>query len=740
MNLEEKVLKLLGQTSYVPLDAPGLAKKLRLGRQHLDELKSLLKRLETQGRIARIRHDRYTLPMDADLIAGRILITRSGGGILQPEDPRLPRLLIPAEATGTALHLDRVLVRREARPDLPPEEEEREPRGKVIRILERARTEVVGTLQKTPQFLYIIPDDPRIPHDIYVTRERGAKGAPPVGEKVVVEMTEWPSRHNNPEGRIVEVLGKRDAPGVDMVSVLRQYQLPTGFPSAVRREAAAIPGEVRREDLAGRKDCRWQAVVTIDPDDAKDFDDAFFLQRDGNHWKLWVHIADVSHYVKPGTALDREARQRGNSTYLVDRVVPMLPESLSNGLCSLNPNVDRLTKCAEFLLGNDGTVMRTDFYSAVIHSRRRFTYREALRILERRPTDGVEEMLRAANTLAGRIRQRRNRGGSLDLDMPEYKIRLDEKGHFLRTDKVEHDISHQLIEELMLLANEAVARRVKQLRRPSLYRIHESPDPDRLKELQAEMRRSGIRSGNLSQPHELQQLLKKIKAHPAASVLQIQVLRAMKRARYAVEPLGHYGLAKDDYTHFTSPIRRYADLVVHRSLFENTKLLRLALNETADHISFTERNSADAEESSRMIKVMLHLDQQLKSGERHVYEGVITEVRNFGFFVEVTDLGVSGMVRVSRLDDDFYQYDPVNSRLMGRRKRRVFKLGDRIQVQVFEVDFFKKQVNFRLPKGGAPARDQKLAREKPAESHGRRRRGRGRSRSRQTGETAKSRP
>ena len=370
---------------------------------------------------------------------------------------------------------------------------------------------MVGTLQRSASFLYVIPDDPRIPHDIYVPEPRDVGRKALVGDKVVVELRAWESRHTNPEGEVVEVLGAPDEEGVDMLSVLRQYNLPLHFPKKTLDEARAIGGEVRPEELAGREDCRRHPVVTIDPDDARDFDDAICLERAGpEHWKLWVHIADVSHYVKPGTALDDEARRRGNSTYLVDRVIPMLPEALSNELCSLKPKVDRLTKCVEFLIAQDGRVLRTRCSAAVIHSQRRFTYREALEILQRPPSGPIEQMLHHANDLAQRIRRLRFKAGALELDFPEMKIRLDEQGRVARIEKVENDVSHQLIEEFMLLANEAVAARLLQLGRPAVHRVHEEPDARRLQEYRDEVLSHHVPCGNLAHRAEVHKLLHRL--------------------------------------------------------------------------------------------------------------------------------------------------------------------------------------------------------------------------------------
>ncbi len=706
MRIEEPLLRLLGHKTYIPANVPELLRQLRLPPGRQQDLQGVLRELEQAGRIARIKGNRYVIPCEADLVPGRIRMNRQGKGFLTPDDAGQKEIAVPESATGTALHEDRVLVRLDV-PVRPPRSGEAvQATGTVLRVLERHRTQIVGTLQRSPRFLYVIPDDPRIPHDIYVEEPRDVGRKAIMGDKVVVELKEWESRHTNPEGQIVEVLGAPDAEGVDMLSVLRQYNLPLHFPKNVLEEARAIGSEVRPQELAGREDCRPHQVITIDPDDAKDFDDAICLERvDAGHWKLRVHIADVSHYVKPGTALDDEARRRGNSTYLVDRVIPMLPEALSNELCSLKPDVDRLTKCKEFLVANDGRVLKTRSYPAVIHSRRRLSYREAFEIIQRAPSGPIEQMLHDANDLAQRIRRLRFKTGALELDFPEMKIRLDDHGRVARIEKVENDVSHQLIEEFMLLANEAVATRLLQLHRPAIHRVHEEPDARRLQEYRDEVIGHQVPCGNLGHRAEVQKLLHRLGTLAIGPALKIGFLRSLMRARYAVEPLGHYGLAKKHYAHFTSPIRRYADLVVHRALFEQGHGPKHSLKDTADHISITERNSADAERDSRDVKLYAFLNAQLESARPQVYPALVTDVRNFGFFVDVTGLAMSGLVPLSQLVDDFYVFDPARHLVVGRRTRRVIKLGDRVEVQVARVDRFKKQVDFRLARNQQPRPD-----------------------------------
>ena len=694
--MEQRILNLLAQKDYVPLSAENLLRHLRVPPDREPEFARALRKLERDGAIALIKASRYVRTTDADLIPGRIRMNRAGKGFLQPDDSSLKEIAIAESATGTALHEDRVLVRRAPRGKYFRAGDQET--GTVVRILERTRTQIVGTLQQGRASLHVIPDDPRIPHDILVPPAHDVGRPARIGDKVVVELREWEWRNSNPEGEIVEVLGAPDEEGVDMLSVLRQYNLPLHFPKAVLAEAHAIGSVVHEKDLAGRLDCRAHNVITIDPDDAKDFDDAICLERvSAEQWRLWVHIADVSHYVKPGTALDAEAQKRGNSTYLVDRVIPMLPEALSNELCSLKPNVDRLTKCVEFLVSHDGRVLSTKFHSAVIHSQRRFAYAQVLAILQRAPTDDpIEQMLHQAHELAQKIRRHRFKNGSLELDFPEMKIRLDEQGKILRIEKNENDVSHQLIEEYMLLANEAVATRLMSLQTPAIYRIHEEPDARRLQEYRQEVLAYHVPCGNLNQPAEVQKLLSKLGTLPIGPALKIGFLKSLMRARYAVEPLGHYGLAKKKYTHFTSPIRRYADLVVHRALFDKNAPKAGALKPIAEHISVTERNSADAERDSKDVKLYAFLNAQLESGEPVKYPALVTDVRNFGFFVDVPGLAMSGLVPLSLVEEDFFVFDEARRNLVGRRTRRMIRLGDKVTVQVARVDKFKKQVDFQL--------------------------------------------
>jgi ribonuclease R len=698
--MNEQIMKLLAQSDYAPSNVPELIAQLGLDRSQQQELQRELLALDNSGQILRIKGNRYILASQADLIPGTIQITRQGRGFVQPDDTSLTEISVTDRDTATALNGDRVLVRRNvashgAGPDHVAT-------GTIVRILERKRNKFVGTLRESQQVLFVVPDDPRMGHDIIVASPKDVGRPANIGDKVVVEILDWEARQANPIGEIVEVLGSPDQEGVDMLSVLRHYDLPLSFPKAVLKEANLIVAshsltDASPDDLAGRTDCRHHTVVTIDPDDAKDFDDAIYIEpQAGNRWRLWVHIADVSHYVSPGSVLDVEARLRGNSTYLVDRVIPMLPEALSNELCSLKPNVDRLTKCVEFSLAEDGQVLSSKFYSAVIRSARRFTYKEALACIQRAPTSAIETMVHQAHALAQRLRKARFENGSLELDFPESKIRLDDHGRIRLIERIENDVSHQLIEEFMLLANEAVAGKLMGLNRPAVYRVHESPKAKRLLDYRDEVRSHKIVCGDLTQRSEVQKLLARLQDIPIGAALRIGFLKSLMRARYAVEPLGHYGLAKTKYAHFTSPIRRYADLIIHRALFDSIQLSNSDIKEAANHITNTERNSADAERDSKDVKLFAYLQAQLLARNPQSYRAIVTDVRNFVFFVDVLDLGMSGGVPLSSLREDFFVFDPQRRQLQGRQTGRIIRLGDEVMVQVCKVNQADKQVDFQL--------------------------------------------
>jgi ribonuclease R len=665
-------------------------------------VRKTLRELERAGTIACIRKNRYILPDEADLVTGKLSIHQVGYGFLTAEAPGQPDIFIAAENTGTAMHGDRVVVRISH--DAPYARIKGRREGRVIRILERAHDTIVGTLQQSRNFYYVVPDDPRIVHDVYVrpAQDRRSQTAATVGDKVVVRLDAWESRHVNPEGEIIEVLGPATAPGVDMLSVIRKFHLPAEFPKDVLDQAERTPEKINPRHLEGREDLRKEFIVTIDPDDARDFDDAIHVEKSKSGWLLGVHIADVAAYVEPGSALDREARQRGNSVYLPDRVIPMLPERLSNGVCSLNPGVDRLTRSVFIHFDKNGVMKSARFARSVIRSAHRLTYKQAYAILSSPPRDQLGERLHTAWELASLLRRKRFEHGALDLDFPEVKVWVDKRGHPVRLERVENDESHQLIEEFMLAANEAVARELKKRAIPTIYRVHENPDPEKLAEYREFVLSFNYRVGDLTHRGELQRLLAMIRGKSEEQALKIGLLKSLKRARYDPQPLGHYGLAKANYLHFTSPIRRYADLVVHRALIRDRALRRpyhpdiAEIASIAAHISTTERNAADAEIDAAQMKKLEFFQRQLDQRNPQIFRAAIVDVRNYGLMVELPDALITGLIHVSSLTDDFYLFEPARRQLIGRRSRKRFSLGDEVSVFVARVDAFKRQVDFAI--------------------------------------------
>ena len=717
--IREKLLALVRAPDYRPRDRDEIARALGLQGRDRVEVRKTLHELEHAGEIVRIRKNRYVLPSEADLVTGKLSIHQAGYGFLVPEKAGEPDIFIAAENTGTAMNGDRVVARISR--DVPPrrakvragQAAQHRSEGRVIRILERARDTIVGTLQQSRNFYYVVPDDPRLVHDVYVQVPPRAKlpKTPTRDDKVVVRLEAWESRHVNPEGEIIEVLGAATAPGIDMLSIIRKYDLPTAFPKSVLDEANRIPQSAEQKLIQGREDLRDQFIVTIDPDDARDFDDAINVEKIDNTggWRLGVHIADVSAYVTPDSALDREARRRGNSVYLPDRVIPMLPERLSNGVCSLNPDVDRLTHSVLIEFDKNGRAKKAGFARSVIRSAKRLTYKEAYAILQAKRNGELSRRLHTAWELASLLRRKRFEQGSLDLDFPEVKVHVDADGKPTRLERVENDQSHQLIEEFMLAANEAVARELRHRSIATIYRVHEDPDPEKLGEYREFILSFGYKVGDLSHRKEVQRFLASISGTPEEQALKIGLLKSLKRARYAAQPLGHYGLAKANYLHFTSPIRRYADLVVHRTLAERNLLRRSKIDigqieSLADHISDTERNAAEAEIESVRLKKLQFFEQQLKERDPQVFRAAIMDVRNYGLVVELPDALVTGVVHVSTLSDDFYRFDAAQRRLLGRRTNRRFSVGDEIRVFVARVDTFKRQIDFAIADQGAKKR------------------------------------
>ncbi|MEO6874073.1 MAG: RNB domain-containing ribonuclease [Opitutaceae bacterium] len=675
-------------------------------------------------------------------LTGRIQFRAGGSAFVIrddiPDGRSQPSLQIFPEDTGVALPGDRVVAR------IYPGRKGRRPGekiGAVVRVLERDRETIVGNLRKGRREFVVQPDDPRFSYEIYVgdPAKSGITPTPKEGDKVVVKLDEWKQRQDPLRGTLTDRLGRTHEPRAELLGIFLKYDLATEFPADVEREAAAIPDRVQPADLGHhRLDYREKAVFTIDPDDAKDFDDALSYEvLDGGDIRIGVHIADVSHYVLPGTPLDREAQRRGNSTYLVGVVIPMLPEKLSNGLCSLVEAQDRLCKAVFLTFAKNGHLKQTTYANTVICSRKRLTYKQAYAFIFENDLERIKALplppkhqtgstgralhdlsdpelknlqtwIRALWKIASKLRKDRMTAGSLDLDMPETKIFVDAEGYADRLEKIEHDESHQLIEEFMLAANEAVARLTRTHSLPSLYRVHDEPDIEKLEELRGLLGTFGIDVGDLTVRAELVKLLVTLRTHPQGYTLRTQLLRSLKKAAYRATPDGHFGLSKKDYTHFTSPIRRYSDLVVHR-VFESylvkhgghpssTRVAGYDLNRIerlGEHLSLTEISSAEAERESVKIKLLEYFERELAKKTKTRFTAVITDVRPNGFFVELLESMTFGFVSVNNLAGDHFTPNNAGTMLVGRKTKHQYALNDRLDVMVESVDRFKRLIDFR---------------------------------------------
>jgi ribonuclease R len=699
-DLPGQIQALLAERVDQPLSADEMAQALSVRGAAVNEFGKLLNRMVMNGDIVVIRKNRYALGSVADLVTG-CMETRFGDGFVVSADGRTS-VRIRGGRMDVALPGDRVVVRMDP-PDRLPKSGIQRREGQVIRILERGRRVIVGTLRTTGAFHYVVPMNPGYQQDFYVKDVKNAQ----VNDRVVVQFIDWANRHVNPEGEIIEVLGPVENPSLDTLAVIRHYNLAVEFPEDVVREAETAIA--RMEQPGQRLDLRDKFIFTVDPDTARDFDDALSLETDAQGRRvLGVHIADVSHFVAPGTALDREAILRGNSVYLPDRVLPMLPEHLSNGLCSLNPNQDRLAFSVILTLDDTGRPVASKFGKSIIRSKLRLTYEQALALIQTRPgmrspVDGVGPevvaLIHRLHALAQQIRGRRFAQYALDLDLPESKVVIGPSGLIEDIRRVENDFSHQMIEECMVAANEAVDRFLSGRNLPLIHRLHEDPAPERMNELAEDLRQLGFRPGDLRQRRHLAEFVLSIREAPLGEDAQMLVLRSMKRAIYSAEKGGHYGLAKKYYAHFTSPIRRYPDLIVHRILEATLKEERqpysvAELKNLAQHCTHTEEIATQAERDIIEIKKYRFLAQQVERKKPESYDAVIVRASNFGFFVRLFRLEVEGLVHVSTLSERFVRFDPAAHAL--RVGSRVFATGTRVKVHVVKVDFEQRRLDFAL--------------------------------------------
>lgn len=769
------MLDFMRETAYKPLTYQELEKHFELeNAQEFRDFLKLLNALEESGEIYRTRTERYGIPERMNLLKGRMQVHAKGFGFLLPENKDHPDVYIHANDMGGAMNRDTVLVRVSTKGPAGGRME-----GEVVKIVARAVTQLVGTFENHETYGFLLPDDKRIIRDIFIPQDK-MNGAV-TGMKVVVKLLTYPEGRAAATGEVVEVLGHKDDPGVDIISIIRKHQLPESFAEDVLAEAEQVPDAIREEDLVGRRDLRGKRIVTIDGEDAKDLDDAVNVERLPNgNYKLGVHIADVSYYVTENSALDREAYMRGTSVYLVDRVIPMLPHRLSNGICSLNPQVDRLTMSCEMELDANANVVDHDIFTSVIKTTERMTYTNVRKILHyMKNKDGsdkaerelsapyaaeaavelsipeaglpdvypdglemeagadvegkavggeaegqnaeaalMEEGRQLAERYAGllddfllmeelalKLRNKRMRRGAIDFDFQESKILVDEKGKPTAIIKRERTIAEQIIEEFMLAANETVAEHFYWMKVPFLYRIHEEPDSEKLLHFMEFVGNFGYTvrggKGNAVHPRALQSILEEIKDTKEETVISTVLLRSMKQARYEAESMGHFGLATEFYSHFTSPIRRYPDLIIHRVMREvlekggltdaRHEYLNARMGDIARQSSERERIAVDAErDTDALKKAEFMLD---KVGEE--FEGIISSVTNFGIFVELGNT-VEGLIRLSDLADDYYHFHEKLHALVGERTSRIFRIGDEVKVRVARVNMSDHTIDFEM--------------------------------------------
>ena len=702
MNFKDKILAFMKDEAYKPLTFKELLQVFEIEGKMKKALLVALNELEDEGKIIFTRSERYGVPEKMNLVKGTLEGHQKGYAFLIPDDINLKDLFISPVDMNGAMHGDRVIVR-----PMKVLEDVKSPEGKVIRIIERANQYVIGTFQKSRHFGFVVPDDKRISFDIFVPKEEFNNAQE--NNKVSVKITEWPDQRKNPEGTIVEVIGNIEDTKTHIDAVLLSKKVRQVFPEDVIKEAKKVSEEgIHEQELKRRKDLRGLNIITIDGSDAKDLDDAVYAEKlNDSEYMLGVHIADVTHYVKEDRKLDKEALKRATSIYITDRVIPMLPKELSNGVCSLNPGEDKLTLSVEMIINNDGKVTDYKIFESIMNNRYRMTYDDVTEIIENNGEKlsvkykDIVPMLKVMEELSLILRRKRDIRGAIDFEFPERKIITDENGKAIDVTKYERRTSHKIIEEFMLVCNETVAEHYYWLNMPFVYRVHEDPDEEKMYEFSKFIHNFGYTlKGNDVHPKELQQLLNKIKDTKEESLINTMMLRSLKKAIYSPDASIHFGLAAKYYCHFTSPIRRYPDLQIHRiikgqingryseealqKLFERTAMV-------AEQSSKMERVADEVERDTDKIKIAEFMSDKI--GEE--YEGVVSGVTNFGIFIEL-DNTVEGLVHISNMVDDYYIYDNEKKELFGQGSHKVFKIGDSVKIKVDKVNIAKAEIDFAL--------------------------------------------
>ncbi|MGA1842230.1 MAG: ribonuclease R [bacterium] len=699
---KEDILGFMSQAPY-PMGFSELNKRMNISKNKREAFKKLLKQMEKDGELIVIKGGRYGLPKRMNLVVGQIQAHPDGYGFLIPDQAGQPDVFINAGHMKGVWDGDRVVVRVEKA------ESKRKQEGRVIRVLSRKHQQIIGRYEGTKRFGYVVPQEKRLTEDIVIPRNQRANAKK--GDIVVTRITQHPSQHRSPVGKVIEILGKEGDQGLDEEIIIRNRDLPVKFPEECLKEAKTIPLEVLPDQIKKRLDLRDQLAFTIDGETAHDFDDAVAIEDLGKGCvRLWIHIADVSFYVSPNTAIDKEAYQRATSVYFPDRVLPMLPFELSSGICSLKPDENRLSISVAIDFGARGNIRDYQIRETVIRSKARLTYTLCGKILEGKASRQEKNQwrhiipsLKRMRSLSQKLRKRRQDQGSLDFDLPEPEIILDVSGNIQDILKLQRNDSHILIEEFMLMANRIVATHLVNKDYPVIFRIHEPPDEEKLAGLGESIHPLGysLPPPEAVKARDLQRILSLAKGKPEEQLLNMLLLRSMKRARYDVKNKGHFGLAMEMYTHFTSPIRRYPDLIVHRLLrgtWDQKKLglggpkLYSYLEKASDHTSTRERIAEEAEREIVDLKRIRYMMNKL--GEE--YTGIISGVTSFGIFVELDEIFVEGLVHISSITDDFYHFYDTSQQLIGERTQNIFRLGDRVKIRVEKVDLERRQIDFGL--------------------------------------------
>ena len=705
MNIRDAIVEFMKSKEYRPMLREELSIHFQIDKSESKDFFKVLEGLEKDGILVRNQNNRYGLLNTDYLVVGKLEGHEKGFGFVMSKDKTREDVFITAENMNGAMNGDTVIANILKKSQAGKREE-----GEIIRILERGNKYLVGTFEDNKNFGFLIPDDQKISYDVFIPKAHtmGAKDK----QKVVIEISKFPEARRNPEGRVIEVLGYLSDPGTDILSIIRQFDLPEVFPEDVQEQANKVPDTINKSDLEGRTDLRQLKTFTIDGADAMDLDDAISIKSlDNGNYELGVHIADVAHYVKDGTPMDKEALERGNSVYLIDRVIPMLPRELSNGICSLNPNVDRLTLSVTMEINKSGSVVNHQILETVINSSHRLVYDDVSDFLENDDEDAKEKLkdilveLKLMEELMHILYNKRDIRGSINFDFPETKITLDEQGKPIEIKKDERRIANRLIEEFMLITNETVAEEYFWAEVPFLYRIHEDPNPEKLVDFANFIHNFGYQlKGKEIHPKELQLLIEEIKGKKEELVISTLLLRSLRKAKYSSTPDSHFGLASLYYSHFTAPIRRYPDLVIHRIIKESIKgkltlnkqaMLEKTLPEIADHTSMTERRADEAErEVSDLKKAQYMMD---KIGEE--FKGIISSLTNFGIFVQLENT-IEGLVHFSNMLDDYYHFDEEKFHIIGERTNRLYKLGDEVTIKVIGVDIGKRNIDFQIVDNG----------------------------------------